>query len=227
MKENLKPHNKYFYAMTKYQDYAIITVDDDIIYSKTMAETLLKGYWKHPNCVIARRVHKKRKDSKGNLLPYKKWVFECKTVTEPSMELFATGVGGVLYPPNILNLSEKDLPLIREILNADDVFLNHIEVGKRIKVFYVKDAKDKPIKDDVTQKRALYKTNCTGGNDAYLKKLAAAKKKAVKPATSKVKKPVVKNVAKKPAVVKAVKKAVSTKYKRERPESKTWNEFFY
>ena len=208
-KEDIKPHKKYFYVMQKYQDYAIITVDDDFIYSNTMVSTLLKGYWQHPNCIIARRVHKKTKNPNGQLKPYKQWVYECKTVKEPSSELFATGGAGALYPPNILNISEKHLPLIKETMNADDVFLNHIEMSKKIKILYVQDKQDTMIKDEVTQSKALYKTNCHGGNDKYIKNLQSKKAKPKKPA---VKKPVVKQN--------------KVKTDKDRPQSKTWNSFF-
>ena len=206
-KEDLKPHKKYFYVMQKYQDYAIITVDDDFIYANTMVSSLMKAYWKHPNCVIARRVHKKTKNNKGELRPYKEWVYECKSVKEPSYELFATGGAGALYPPNILNITNKDLPLIKETMNADDVLLNHIEMTKKIKILYVPDKKDTQIKDSVTQRNALYKTNCHGGNDKYIKNLQK-KNAPVKKKT----KPVVK------------KTSVNTK--KDRPQSQAWNVFF-
>lgn len=222
-KEDIKPHKKYFYAMQKYQDYAVITVDDDFIYSNTMVETLLNGYWKHPNCVIARRVHKMLKDKNGKLKPYSQWVYECKTMTGPSSELFATGGAGALYPPNILNLSEKNLPLIKETMNADDVYLKHVETGKGIKVVFVKDKADKPISDDVTQSLALYKTNCHGGNDKYIKNLQGKKKKEQKPTVKK------KKIEKKPVIQPKTEKVVEKKkinLKKERPSGRGWTEFF-
>lgn len=161
--EDLRPHNKYFWAMQKYQDHAIITVDDDAVYAPTMVESLLKGYWFHPDCVIARRVHRILREN-GEALPYRKWDRVCKSVTEPSLDLLATGVGGVLYPPNILNLSEKNLPKIRETIIADDLYLKYIENIKRIKVLYVKDREDTSL--DCAKEGALYKENVfNGGND--------------------------------------------------------------
>jgi hypothetical protein len=222
--EDLRPHNKYFHAMQKYPAHAIITVDDDVIYAKTMAESLLKGYWDHPNCVVARRVHRKRRDRSGKLLPYSRWGYECKTVRTPSMELFATGVGGVLYPPNILDISDKDLPMIREIIGADDVFLNHIETKKKIKVLYVKDASDKPLNDEKTQAQALHKTNCAGGaNDRYIKKLEgkpSAPKNGAKKTGEKI-------AEKKPAKNAALPKKIMTiNVRKSRPATKSWSTFF-
>ena len=55
---NLKSHNKYFEVMKKYRDYAIITIDDYIIYRNNLIETLYNSYIKNPNCIHAMLVHK-------------------------------------------------------------------------------------------------------------------------------------------------------------------------
>ena len=127
MDKNLKPHLKYFYAMQKYRDYIVVTVDDDIVYPKDMLESLYNSYKKNPMVVSARRVHRIKKDANGKILPYKKWDYECRTVTSPSLELFATGVGGVLYPPDILKISDENLTDIYNVLTADDIYLKYIE----------------------------------------------------------------------------------------------------
>ena len=170
--EDLKPHNKYFYAMREYPDYAVITVDDDIIYQPTLVEKLMEGYWSHPDCVIARRVHKIRRGDDGTVLPYNEWQQRCKDESGPSEDLFATGVGGVLYPPNILDLSEENKQGIKEVLFADDIYLKHLEQKRGIKIFYTPDVKDVAIKDEEIQSTALYRQNvfeCR--NDQYIKGL--------------------------------------------------------
>jgi GT2 family glycosyltransferase len=172
---DLRPHNKYFYTMMKYPDYAVITVDDDRIYSKDMVETLLRGYTSHPNCVIARRVHKIRYDENKEPLPYKNWELECESVKVPSQEIIATGCGAILYPPSILGISKKNIPEIIKTITADDIYLKHVENIKGIQVFYVGGhKKDNEIKDTDIQRTALYKTNIKRGwNDKYLQNLLA------------------------------------------------------
>lgn len=170
--ENLKPHLKYFYAMQKYRDYIVVTVDDDIIYPKDMLESLYNSYKKNPTVVSARRVHRIKKDANGKILPYNKWGYECKTITTPSMELFATGVGGVLYPPDILKLSNENLVEIRNILTADDIYLKYLEEKLNIKVLWVKnrDLMGKEIKASGVQTKALNKINVIGKkNDDFIK----------------------------------------------------------
>ena len=220
--EDLKPHKKYFYTMKKYPQYAIITVDDDIIFAKTMVETLLKGYQKHPDCVIARRVHKIVRNQFGFPRPYSEWVYECRTEKQPSMDLFATGGAGALYPPNILDVSEISPEEIKNILNADDVFLKSIEKRRNIKVLYVEDSADYYVKDSETQKNALYKTNCHGGNDEYILKLVSKDvAKAIKPAIDRI---MGKKTPFNPKVI-HTKKIVHTRTSG-KPGSKYWDKFF-
>ena len=55
---NLKPHNKYLYAMRLYPESLLITVDDDNIYDKNLIQDLYKSFLKYPASVSAKRVHK-------------------------------------------------------------------------------------------------------------------------------------------------------------------------
>ena len=175
-KEAIKPHTKYFFAMKEYRDCAIVTVDDDIIYPADTLESLYFAYLKQPKCVISRRVHRIKRDKEGHVLPYNKWELECTNTTGPSFDLFATGVGGILYPPNILEIDDTLLPEIRQCLNADDVFLKYLEAKKRIPVYYIKPEKNSKMKQiESSQKRALSSTNTKNvkgvpNNDDYLKK---------------------------------------------------------
>ena len=66
--KNLKPHNKYFYAMKENPGKVIITIDDDLIYDNKLIEDLYLNYLKHSNCIIARRVHLMTK--KGDNIKY-------------------------------------------------------------------------------------------------------------------------------------------------------------
>lgn len=190
--QNLKPHLKYFYVMQKYRDYAVVTVDDDIIYSKDMLESLYNSFKKNPDAISARRVHKIKKDSNGKILPYKKWTYECKTVTTPSSELFATGVGGVLYPPDILKISDENLSEIYNILTADDIYLKYLENKLSIKVLWVKnrDLMGKEIKTGSVQRNALNKINVIGKkNDDYIKEFLEKKVETQPVATKKINSP--------------------------------------
>ena len=53
--KDLKPHKKYYYTQIKYLEYAIVKVDDDIIYCKNMLKSLYNSYISHSNIVSGRR----------------------------------------------------------------------------------------------------------------------------------------------------------------------------
>lgn len=169
---DIKPHKKYFNTMLKYREYPIITVDDDIIYDPDVVESLVKSYIEHPDAISARRVHKITVVD-NVIQPYKKWLFQYNKQLTPSFDIFATNGAGTLFPPDILNMSEDKLPDIYECLNADDVYLKHLETKKGVKVVYVPNKRPlcTPIKNEEVQKDALYKTNVNEcGNDEYIRK---------------------------------------------------------
>jgi len=172
--ENLGPHTKYFYAMKKYKNYAVITVDDDHEYDNDLCESLWKSYINHPNLISARRVHFIKRDINGNTLPYREWKYNCKNILKPNIELFATGVGGVIYPPDILKISDDNLPEIRQCLWADDIYLKWLENKLNISIIWCKNnnPEGNRINEEDIINSALYKVNTSkenGRNDKYLK----------------------------------------------------------
>ena len=170
---DLKSHKKYFEVMKKYRDYAIITIDDDIIYTNDLIETLYNSYVKNPNCIHARRVHKIM--TKNNeILPYNKWLYEYTLELNPSFELFATSGAGTLFPPNILNISDDNIKEINKCITADDIYLKYLSRKRNIKIVWVPNKfllGLYQLKDNETQKDALFKNNQKGKilNDVYLR----------------------------------------------------------
>ncbi|KAG4084994.1 hypothetical protein H8356DRAFT_1298624 [Neocallimastix lanati (nom. inval.)] len=162
---NLKSHLKYFEVMKKYKEYAIITIDDDIIYTDDLIESLYNSYILNPNCIHARRVHKIITKNK-NVIKYNKWKKEYTKELNASFELFATNVGGTLYPPNILNISDENIVNIEKCITTD-VYLKYLENKRNIRVIWVPNNYPlglKQLNDKETQKDALYKINTKGEN---------------------------------------------------------------
>lgn len=125
---DLKPHKKYIYAMQEYPESLIITVDDDLIYAKDLIESLVKTHRKYPKEVCARRVHRITRNAKGNIASYNEWEGECMLKKTPAHDLFATGVGGVLYPPHCVSDRTFDMDLIMKLsLHQDDIWLKFME----------------------------------------------------------------------------------------------------
>ena len=128
--KDLKPHTKYFHAFKQYSDDVIVTVDDDILYVPTLLEELYDSYLLHPDAVSAARVHLIRSAKDGTALPYSEWTMEADGLLyEPSMQLLATGVGGVLYPPHLIVKEVLDeVAIIKTCLGADDLWLKAMEL---------------------------------------------------------------------------------------------------
>ncbi len=134
--KKLKPHTKYFYSMQEYPNDIIVTVDDDIYYNRNLVKKLIKSYERYPKCVSAMRCHEMML-KRGSLESYNNWKWEIdgKKSKEPSHLYLATGVGGVLYPPNILPRETFEIEKIEKLaLNADDIWLKAMELKDNIKV---------------------------------------------------------------------------------------------
>jgi len=170
--KDLKPHKKYYYTMLKYKDYAIVTVDDDIIYCKNMLKSLYNSYIEHPNIVSGRRGHLMRYKKNGELNIYNSWKLEQKSIIKANYNLFFTGVGGVLYPPDIFNINKKYLKIIEETILGDDITLKYFEVKKGIEAIWVPNNHLQGLKimNNINDK-PLFKVNTKIMNDIYIKKI--------------------------------------------------------
>ena len=134
MKENLRPHKKYYYAMQFFRDYSIIIINDDIYYSKYLFESLYNSYLEYPNLITGGRSHYMKYRINGEIDKYFNWKFEQRDVTHPDFNIFLTGAGGTLYPPDILNINKNYLNLINETITTDDIILKYFSNLKGIPV---------------------------------------------------------------------------------------------
>jgi hypothetical protein len=170
---DLRSHKKYYYALEKYADSIIITIDDDVYYHENVLSTLYESYVKHPNCVIANRAHKITFDEKtGVILPYQKWQHNIKE-DAPSFLYVPTGVGGVLYPPKSLSNKLLNPDVIKNIcFHADDLWLKAGSLIADTKVITTKFYKQEFITIGKTQNSKLVTSNSlNGGNDIQIKKI--------------------------------------------------------
>ena len=125
VKDDLKPHKKYFYAMKEYKDDPVIIVDDDVYYDEHLVECLLGSYNKFPNCVSAMRTNLIGFRRDGSIMDYEGWTMGYRVLQDtPSTQLIPTGVGGVLYPPCSLPKEAFNVEAIKEnCLFCDDLWL--------------------------------------------------------------------------------------------------------
>ena len=159
---DLKSHKKYFDVMKKYRDDAIITIDDDIIYTNDLIETLYNSYIKYPNCIHSRRVHKITFKNK-EILPYNKWIKQYKYELNPSFNLLANTGSGTLFPPNILNISDENIKEILKCITSNDIYIKYISRKRNIKIVWVPNNHLLGLKQ-LRDKYALYIRNAKFGN---------------------------------------------------------------
>lgn len=125
VKDDLKPHKKYLYAMQEYKEAPIIIVDDDVYYDEHLVEYLLDSYKKFPDCVSAMRTNLIGFKRDGSIMDYEGWTMGYRVLQDtPSTQLVPTGVGGVLYPPCSLPDEVFEVEAIKEnCLFCDDLWL--------------------------------------------------------------------------------------------------------
>ena len=167
--ENIKPHKKYYYAFKDYPNDLIITVDDDYIYSCDLVLNLYRKHLSHRDKIVCGRSREIQLNEKGELLPYNEWPI-CYSDNKVGMNLLATGVGGVLYSPKLLDERVFDIEAIKSLaLNQDDLWLKIMEVLKRTKTVPVTVdwSKARPL----TSESSLFSVNVTGENDVCFHKL--------------------------------------------------------
>lgn len=170
--EDYKPHNKYLHAMREYPNDVIVTFDDDALYPPHLLELLVSVHKKFPCAVIAGRGHEIRLNKQGYLLPYKEWGWETTLYYEiPSMGVMATGVGGVLYPPNSMSSELFNTVNISKLcLYADDIWLKCMQVLKGTPVVIVPQSQQHPPNITNVAKNGLCLINVfQKRNDQYLK----------------------------------------------------------
>jgi hypothetical protein len=136
-----------------------------------MLKSLYNSYIDHPNIVSGRRGHLMRYKKNGELYKYATWNFEYKKNFKANYDIFFTGVGGVLYPPDILNINKKYLNIIKETILGDDITLKYFEVNKGIEVKWVPNKHPQGLKI-MTNSVAipLFKINNIVNNDLILLK---------------------------------------------------------
>ncbi len=122
--DNIRSYKKLIPTLKDNPEAIIITVDDDLLYEFDVIERLFNSYLTYPNKVSALRTHTILFDDNKTPLSYNKWKMECADTQNP-YHLFATGVGGVLYPPHCLSDEVFNQDVFTSICpTADDVWFH-------------------------------------------------------------------------------------------------------
>lgn len=97
--DNIKSYKKLL-SIIAFPGSPIITVDDDIIYSRSCISQLLEIAKKNPGTIIGHRGHRVSYNHDNTVRSYKTW--EPIKSFSAGDNIFLTGSGAIYYPPDIL-----------------------------------------------------------------------------------------------------------------------------
>jgi hypothetical protein len=169
--ENLKSYKKLIYSLDCYLGCNIITCDDDVLYPKDFISGLVKASMMNPGCIVAYRCTVMSKIDNKALTPYLTWPNAGSP--GPSLTLFPTGNGGILYPPGSLHSEVLNKKAFIDLCPlADDVWFKAMALINETKVVMVNDSSIEFPTVNGTQDSALWHENVIKNrNDEQLKKV--------------------------------------------------------
>ena len=107
----------------------------------------------------------------GELKNYRYWVQQQKEITVPNFNLFLTGVGGVIYPPDIFQIKKEYLTIIKETITNDDFTLKYLETIKGIEERWINNSHPQGLRIKKNSiHKPLYRVNSIN-NDKYIKNI--------------------------------------------------------
>lgn len=120
--EDTKSYKKLIPTLQLFPDAIIVTVDDDVIYSKHLLESLYKSYLLNQESVHCTRasilVFKDKTPTS-----YKTWAAAKSNDLKDNEVMFPVGIGGILYPPHSLHSDVVDKELYTKYCpEADDIW---------------------------------------------------------------------------------------------------------
>ncbi|MEP7295467.1 MAG: hypothetical protein ABI702_04705 [Burkholderiales bacterium] len=122
--DDVGPHTKYFpYACSEpAHRLPLVTADDDMWYPPFWLARLWQAHRGEPAQVHGYRARRVQLVD-GRLAPYETWPF--MDDDRPGPSVFATGVGGVVYPPALLDRLREQGPAFQACCpKADDIWLH-------------------------------------------------------------------------------------------------------
>lgn len=174
-KENLKCHNKYYYAFKDYPEKSIVTIDDDLQYNHHTISGLISKSKEFQKCIIYNYGAYVLKNK-----PFLTWP-DAYSQCSPHIDIYPLGVGGVLYPPHACHeLVLKNAVIKETCLCADDMWLNFASRMNKTKVVQTGLKSSYIVLPDSSQQNALWKSNANAeiaGNDKQINAISDWAKK--------------------------------------------------
>lgn len=133
VKDNLKPHNKYFYAMEAFPKASVVTIDDDKIYPSNLVASLKASHKKYPDSISAVMTRCIKVNGKA-FESYMDWDVYPEN-SKPSHALLSLGVCGVLFPGGSLHKDVFDKETLKRMAPVtDDMWLKIMALRQDTKV---------------------------------------------------------------------------------------------
>lgn len=121
--DDLRSYKKIIPTLERQMNAYIVTADDDVYYGRSWLKQLVTVSLANPKDVVCHRSHTIRLGTDNLPLPYNNWILDSQQF-EASPLTFQTGVGGVLYPPNVFYRDVLNISLFTELcFHADDIWL--------------------------------------------------------------------------------------------------------
>ena len=121
--EDIRSYRKLIPALKDFPNDLIVTIDDDVRYHKNMLRDLLHLHKQIPEVIIANRAKKIKLNAPYIKWKKYRWYHFLFNKINYSFKNIQTGVGGVLYPPNSLNLEMLNSKIFKEIApTTDDIW---------------------------------------------------------------------------------------------------------
>ncbi len=118
--DDIRSYKKLVPALLLCPDDILVTVDDDLLYSRRLLEKLYETHLETPDMRLCALAHQPVMEN-GKLVPYRKWRHNITNHT--AMPIFPLGGAGTLYPPHSLYSDVTDKSLFMRLApQADDVW---------------------------------------------------------------------------------------------------------
>ena len=173
--DDLRSFNKIVPTLRGHPDAFIAIADDDIYYPDFWLERLIATYDPAQPTIVYHRGHRIAYCREGKLAPYDSWTRSVRddASLQPSTDIFPTGVGGVLYPPNSLPPLAADAKLLKQLsATCDDSWLYFMWRQTPWKAKRVAGRMPRFVEWPDSQQNSLQSFHAGGAKDVHLRALS-------------------------------------------------------